>query len=199
MSDLNNTDIDTDVDTTDDEWVPPTRDEWEGILAKKRTADSEAASRKRWLRELGYDPKTGEKVAAAAVSGSDATDATGLNTTSVQPTQVDTAAIETAVSSKIEAVYTALAEAGVGAKSLARVSRLVDKASITIDEDGVEGLSSQVEALKTEFPELFKRSRTNGAVADATAVGAGKKTAPSASQERDWKDVMRERFNKGLV
>lgn len=201
MSDLTNTDNTddvTDVDTTDNEWAPPTKEEWDDLLARKSRADSEAASRKRWLRDLGYDPKTGQKVTDGSVADAGTQGAAQGQEPAAKPVQVDAAAIETAVSSKIEAVYTALAEAGVGPKSLARVSKLVDKSSITIDEDGIEGLSNQVEALKSEFPELFKRARTTS-VADASAVGAGKKVTPDANQSNDWQDKIRERFNKGRI
>jgi hypothetical protein len=197
MTDLNTdvTDDVTDVDTTDDEWVPPTRDEWEDILDKKRRADSEAASRKRWLRDLGYDPKTGQKLSSGSETDSDSVDRGGA----AKPVQVDTAALETAVTTKTEAVFVALAEAGVGPRSLARVSRMIDKKSITIDEDGIEGLAEQVDALKAELPELFKRSRT-APVADVSAVGGGKKKAPvSTPQSMDWEEQIRARFNKGQL
>lgn len=187
MSDLNNTDV-TDTDVTDvettDEWSPPTREEWEEVLDKKRRADSEAASRKRWLRDLGYDPKTGEKLPDGSVADVDTQGGPEVQTDPAKPVQVDTAAIEKAASDKTEAIFVALAEAGVAPKSLTRVSKLVDRNG---------DIASQVESLKEEFAELFKRPRTTN-VADASAVGAGTKKAPTGEASKSYADLLADRI-----
>ncbi|MGW6738656.1 hypothetical protein [Streptomyces sp. NPDC055013] len=183
------------TDTTPHEWIPPTREEWEGQLAKTKRANGEAASRKRWLLNLGYDPKTGQKIADGVESDDDETEASEAKP-AVQPAQVDAGAIEKAVAAKTEAIFVALAEAGVGPKSLTRVSKMIDKTGITIGENGIEGLSEQIDSLKEELPELFKRSRATS-VADASAVGAGKKQTPAADQSKDFAHKLAENLLRG--
>lgn len=54
-------DVDDDDDSgAEDDWTPPSKDEWQRILDAKKKADSESAQRKRYLREAGINPKTGE-------------------------------------------------------------------------------------------------------------------------------------------
>lgn len=186
MSELTNTEVTeevTEVEVTTDSnvWTPPTQEEFNDLLARKNRADSEAASRKRFLKELGYDPKTFVKLSDAAVTDSDNQGGGDVQEDAAKPVQVDTAAIERAAADKAEAVFIALASNGVGASSLARVSKLIDR-------DG--DIASQIATLKEELPELFKRSRTTN-VADATAVGGGKKTAPTAGAETlDYKQIL---------
>ncbi|WP_159064488.1 hypothetical protein [Streptomyces olivochromogenes] len=177
--DNDNDDV-TDVEATEDEWTPPTREEWEGVLAKKKTADSEAASRKRWLRDLGYDPKTGEKLTDVSETGSDAAAKEDVQTDAAKPAQVDTAAIEKAASAKATARVISLVEAGVDPKSLDLVDRLIDP-----DED----LTAQLETLKEKAPGLFKRPRTTN-VADASAVGAGSKKTPTGTASTDYREKL---------
>jgi hypothetical protein len=187
MSDLNNTDVTdndvTDVETTEDEWTPPTREEWEEVLEKKRRADSEAASRKRWLRDLGYDPKTGEKLPDGSQTAAETDDGPTDRQDSAKPAAVDTVAIEKAALAKGAGIVIALADAGVGPKSLDRVSKLID-----VNGD----IPAQVEALKEEFPEFFKRPRTS--VADASAVGAGTKKAPTGEATKSYAEIMADRL-----
>ncbi|MGC5562819.1 hypothetical protein ACPYPG_08250 [Streptomyces sp. FR-108] len=188
MSEQNNSDSVEDVTdanstSSETEWTPPTREEWENLLDKKKTADAEAASRKRFLRDLGYDPKTGEKLSADL-----GTEGEGdVQSDAAKPVQVDAAAIEKAASEKSTALVIALAEAGVGPKSLKYVSKLIDPA---------ENILPQIEALKAEVPDLFKRSR-NTPVADATAVGAGSKQTPSADQSKTYAQRLAESIYKG--
>src|SRR5690606_16934120 len=60
-------DSDDDDEDTKDSWTPPSKEEFEKILAAKAKADSEAAARKRFLREAGLDPKTGKPVSKPQV------------------------------------------------------------------------------------------------------------------------------------
>lgn len=171
----NTIDDDTDVSDVDDtvtnDWTPPTQEDYEQLVARERKANAESAARKRYLKEHGIDHLTGKKQ----------TDDSDTADTAVP---VDTAAIETAAASKAEAVFTALADAGVAPQSLSRFSRMVDRNG---------DIAAQVETLKAEFGELFtKRPRTTNAV-DATAVGAGKKQAPAADQTKDYAQVLADR------
>lgn len=56
------------------------------------------------------------------------------------------------------AATVALAQAGVQAGNLGRITRLLDLEEISLDDDGqiVEGLDEQIEALRAELPALFK-------------------------------------------
>lgn len=187
MSELNNTFNDddvTDVETTEDEWVAPSRAEWEDLLDKKRRADSEAASRKRWLRDLGYDPKTGEKLPDGSETAPDIKLGPDYQDDAEKPVQVDTTAIENAASAKAEAVFLALADAGVAPKSLGRFSKLIDRNG---------DIPAQVASLKEEFGELFtKRPRTT--VADASAVSGGRQKPPAADANLTFEQKLAKRM-----
>lgn len=52
-------DDDDDDDDKEGEFTPPTKEQWEKLLADKKKADSESAARKRLLREHGINPKDG--------------------------------------------------------------------------------------------------------------------------------------------
>src|SRR5690606_15551094 len=58
---------DTDDEGAKDSWTPPSKEEFDKILAAKAKADSEAAARKRFLREAGLDPKTGKPISKPQV------------------------------------------------------------------------------------------------------------------------------------
>ncbi|WP_328494110.1 hypothetical protein OHS59_16245 [Streptomyces sp. NBC_00414] len=181
--DLEDDVIDDDTDVED--WAPPARDEWERITAEAKKANSEAATRKRLLRELGYD-KNGNRIEGAAVVDDAAKPV-------VQP--VDTKTVETGLAKKYEAIYSGLAGAGVPAGQLGRLARFIDTSSVLIDEDGIEGLSEQIESLRTDYPELFKRQRQKAP--DANTAGAGKKTVSKASNTGSWEDEARRRIENG--
>jgi hypothetical protein len=186
MSETTDTDVEivTEDDTTTDEWVPPTKEEWEDLVARKNRADSEAASRKRWLRDLGYDPKTGQKLASAPVGAVDGADDEEGTEGADKPSQVDTAVLQKAAFDQGAEIAIALAEAGVGPKSLKRVSKMID---------GSQDITAQIDALKDELPELFKKSRTTS-VSDAALVSGGKKQAPASSQNKDYRQLLAERI-----
>ena len=59
------------------------------------------------------------------------------------------------------------------------------------------GLAEQIESLKADYPELFKRPRAKAT--DAAVVGGGKKPVATTTASRTWEDEVRERFNKGLI
>ncbi len=160
-------------DLTEDEletedWAPPSKDDWERIVSEAKKANSEAAARKRMLRDLGYD-KNGNKVDDADNDSEESGSATAR-----KPTKVDTEAIARTASAKTAAVYSGLAQAGVPAGQLDRMARIINADSISVDEDRVDGLTEQIESLRSDYPELFKRQRQKAP--DANVVGAGKKT-----------------------
>ena len=176
----------TDTEDDSDEWAPPTREDYERLVAESRKASAEAANRKRLLRDLGYD-KNGNKL-TAETSSSDVTE-------KPKPVQVDATQVERAVAKKVSAIYSGLAGAGVPATSLDRVARFIDSSAIHVDEDGIEGLAEQIDALKADYPELFKKTRAKAT--DAAVVGGGNQSPTKASTS--WEDDVRTRFKQGLI
>jgi hypothetical protein len=177
---------DAHTDTTDSgEWTPPTKEQWEALVTKESKAAAEAASRKRWLREAGINPKTGEKVNPVQTD----TDETRVNPEELR--RHEQSGLKKGIT-----IYGELVNAGVNPKRVEAVLKFLDMDEITFDEDGIEGLSTQIAELKEDYPEFFKRERMK--TTDASVVGAGKKTA-SSSDTQTWEDMVRERFNKGLI
>lgn len=195
-------DDDTDTTKSDDDWTPPSREDFQKLLDAKKKADSEAAQRKRWMRDAGLDPKTGKAVAKPSVDlGDDDDDDTDVVPNAKKKDDVDpddllkqsreklektfqrqlereTAKAETrgrsTAYSLITEVPSALEEAGWNGKNLPRMIKLLDLDSVEIDEDGVdaEALANQVAELKKDFPEFFKRSRMKDAAKDIADTGA---------------------------
>lgn len=214
----------TDSDThSDDEWTPPTREDYDKLVEAKRKADSEAAARKRFLRDAGFDPKTGKPIEKPSVTLSDEDDddsdvskqdapkSPGFDREKFEQqfqrqldrevTKAESAGRASAYS-LISEVPAALEEAGWNGKNLPRMIKLLDLDSVEIDSDGVDysALSSQVAELKKDFPEFFKRQRMKDAakdVADTGAVGGGKKKAPASEEDMDWKARMRAQLTGG--
>jgi len=201
VDDDNDSDDDTD-DNDEDHWEPPTKEDWQKLMADKRKADSEAAQRKRWMRDNGLDPKTGKPVAKPKVEVDDDDDADVLVPSATKQKkdednndsrgfdrekfekqfqrQLDRE-VEKAQSggrrsaySLISEVPSALEEAGWNGKNLPRMIKLLDLDSVEIDEDGVDydALSAQVAELKKDFPEFFKRTRMKDAAKEVADTGA---------------------------
>lgn len=181
--------VDTiDSEETVDDWTPPTREEYEDLLAKKKRADSEAASRKRWLRDNGFDPKTGEKLGKTTDEKSD--DETDASVKVLR---------EKAIAFKTKTLVTeipfALTEAGIPTDKHRRAMAFLDMTVVDVDSDGeLDGLAEQIESLRVDFPEFFKRTRMKD-VASAKTVGAGNKTTESTKTERSWEDQVRDWYN----
>jgi hypothetical protein len=231
--DLVDDDDDDAEDSDDDEdvkdsWTPPSKEEFDKILAAKAKADSEAAARKRFLREAGLDPKTGKPVSKPQVKfdlGLDDDDDSDdedevekprgrKSDVSPNSTQLDPKKIQRELDRQLErevarteqrerdraltllvAVPEALEDAGFNPKNLKRALKLLDLDSVSVDSDGeIEGLNEQIDELKQDFPEFFKRTRMRDAakeVADTKTVGGGKKTAPASEENLDFATRLR--------
>ncbi len=209
---------DDDDDTTAttqaaDKWVPPTREDYEKLLAAKSKADSEAAARKRFLRDANLDPKTGKPIEKPSfeleddddTSATDQKEASGFDKLKFEKQAQRTLEREVAKAERmarstsyslIAEVPAALEDAGWNGKNLPRMIKLLDLDIVEVDADGVDvdTLAQQVSELKKDFPEFFKRTRMRDAakeVADTEAVGGGKKEAPASVDETDWKARMK--------
>lgn len=199
-----------------DDWTPPTREEYEATVAKLKTASGEAAARRKYLRQHGIDPKTGEK---AQRDETEATEAAGEEGQQSGPSaaeikrQVDKAAAEAELrglrktKALVTGVNTALAEAGWNGQRLNSLMKLIDLDDVDIDDGEITGLSEQIDAIKAEWPEFFKRNRqvatsSNGAGGSgqngvpAVKVEAADKPAPRP-EPKGWADVLAERAMRG--
>ncbi|MEU1309500.1 phage scaffolding protein [Streptomyces cinnamoneus] len=175
----------------DDGWVPPSRDEYESLLAAKKKADGEAAARRKYLRQHGIDPKTGEKVQPdeSELPGTpdrqEADQPQGISAAELhRQVEKASAAAELRGMRKTRALVTgvnsALAEAGWNGTRLNAVMKLLDLDEVDVDDDGeISGLSEQIADIKTDFPELFKRMRAPAAAANG-AGGSGQNGAVAA-------------------
>lgn len=220
--DSGSADSDDDDDEDDrneqDSWTPPSREDYLKLIADKKKADSEAAARKRFLRDAGLDPKTGVKVEKPTVELEDEDDdedstkeSKGFNKEKyVQQfeRQLEREVSKAERSGRVSAyaliheVPAALETAGWNGKNLARMTRLLELDDLEIDSDGIdaEALVSKVDGLKKDFPEFFKRTRMKDAakeVADTAAVGGGAKQAPASEEDLDWKAKMKLQLHRG--
>ncbi|MCA1840209.1 MAG: phage scaffolding protein, partial [Actinobacteria bacterium] len=101
----------------------------------------------------------------------------------------------------ISAVPSALEEAGWNGRNMPRMLKLLDLDSVEVDSDGdIEGLQDQIDELKKDFPEFFKRQRMKEAakeVADTKTVGGGKKTAPASEETLDFATRLKMQLMRG--
>lgn len=207
--------VDSDANSDADKWTPPTKEDYEKLLAGKAKADSEAAARKRFLRDAGFDPKTGKPISKPSVVADDEDDddsdpgdqqtSPGFNREKFEKQfqrQLDREVQKaertgrTSAYSLIHEVPSALEEAGWNGKNLPRMIKLLDLDSVEIDSDGIDAdaLADQVSELKKDFPEFFKRARMKEAVkevADTATAGGGKKQAPASEEDQDWKSRLK--------
>lgn len=203
-----------DTDPTDD-WSPPSRDEWEKLVEDKRKADGEAAARRKYLRQHGIDPKTGQKVNPDP-DPTDEPDDTPKDDTpkGASKAEVDRAVRKAAAEAELRGLRKtkglvvgfneALSEAGWNGTRLGSLMKLVDLDDVEIDDDGdISGLAEQIAAIKTEWPELFKRERRTTAPAPVAGAGsaaakvdaADKKTAPP--QPKSWAEAVAQQAVRG--
>lgn len=197
-----------------DDWAPPSREEYEKLIADKRKADGEAAARRKYLRAHGIDPKTGEKVKPD-------TEPDDVETPAADPAQqgLSQAEVKRAVErAQAEAqlkgtrqmrTFTvgfnaALSEAGWNGSRLGSLMKLVDLDAVDIDDDGeITGLAEQIDDIKGEWPELFKRARNSAGsakmdgssgqnVTQAAKVDAADKPAPKP-EPKGWAQQIAQR------
>lgn len=206
---------DDDPEPAADDWTPPTKEEWETHQEKLRLASAEAGTRRKFLRAAGYDPKTGQKINPDP-EPDDEPEPAAKDTPVAGPSpaeirrQVEKAAAEAELrgmrktKTLVTGVNSALAEAGWNGTRLSSLMKLVDLDEVDIDDDGeITGLTEQIDQVKTDFPELFKRTRNpagssnsggtsgqNGA--PAVKVDTADKPAPKKEPE-DWSSQLAKR------
>lgn len=193
-----------------DDWTPPSRDEYEQLVAAKKKADGEAAARRKYLRQHGIDPKTGQKTQTDEPDEPEQPAAKDPAQPGPTPAeirrQIEKAAAEAELKGRrqtralVTGVNATLAEAGWNGQRLNSLMKLIDLDEVEVDDDGeIVGLSEQIDAIKGEWPEFFKRTRSanpsNGAGGSgqngvaAVKVEAADKPAPK-SEPKDWAEVL---------
>lgn len=204
----------------DDGWQPPTKEEWEAQQASLKRASAEAANRRKWLKAAGLDPKTGKKLEPdpepdpAPTSGQaqdPAAPVPGLSEADVKRL-VDKAVTETQLKGVRQMrTFTVgfneeLAKAGWNGTRLGHLMKLLDLDAIDIDDDGeITGLAEQIDDLKTEWPEFFKRNRANpskpgGGTGQSGTPAANVDVAdkkPPAPQPKGWAEQVAEKLVRG--
>lgn len=204
-------------ETLADDWTPPTKEEWEEHQTKLRAASGEAASRRKWLRAAGYDPKTGEKIQKDPEpepdtrSSKDGDEPRGPSPAEVKR-QIEKAATEAELRGRrqtralVTAVNAGLADSGWNGQRLGSLMKLLDLDEVDIDEDGeVSGLAEQLDEIKREWPEFFKRTRSTTANSNA---GSGQNGAPAAKvdaadkktpepEPKNWAEALARRAQRG--
>ena len=207
-----------DDDEPADDWTPPTKEEWESHQAKLKAASGEAAARRKYLRQHGIDPKTGNKLNpdpepepddAPVADKSDAP--RGLTAAEMQRA-VDKAVTETQLTGQRQmrtfavGFNKALSEAGWNGTRLDSLMKLLDLDDVDIDDGEITGLAEQIDGLKRDWPEFFKRQRSanssNGAggsgqngVTAAKVDAADKK--PPAPEPKDWVEKLARQATRG--
>lgn len=177
-----------------DEWVPPTREDYDRLVAGKQKADSEAASRRKYLRQHGIDPKTGNKINPDPEPEADDEPAARPRKDDeprgASPAEVKRAVERAAAEAEIRGLRKTktlvtglndgLADAGWNGQRLGLLMKLIDLDEVEIDDDGeVTGLAEQIETAKREFPEAFKRAARSAGTSNPGA-GSGQNGAPAA-------------------
>jgi hypothetical protein len=197
-----------------DDWTAPTRQEWEESQERLRAASAEAANRRKWLKAAGYDPKTGNKLQPdpepepAAQAAKDTPQ--GLTEADMKRA-VEKAVTETQLKG-VRQMRTfavgfnkALSEAGWNGTRLDSLMRLLDLDDVDIDDGEITGLTEQLDTLKAEWPEFFKRVRSTTANAGggsgqngtpAVKVDTADKKPP-APEPKGWAEQVAERVLRG--
>ena len=199
-----------------DDWQPPSREEYEKLVESKRKADSEAAARRKYLKAHGIDPKTGEKLQPDEPDPEPepkSDQPAGPSAAEVRR-QIEKAAAEAELRGlrKTKALVTgvngALAEAGWNGQRLNSLMKLIDLDDVEVDDDGeITGLSEQIEGIKAEWPEFFKRTRQLSTPANG-AGGSGQNGVPAAKvdtadkpapkpEPKGWAETLAQRALRG--
>lgn len=177
-------DVETDaVETTEDVWTPPSKEDWEKLNASATLARTEAANRRKWLKEHGIDPRTGKKL-APDVSPAENPDIKAALQRAEESDQK-------ALRSLTAAVRRELRVAGVVADMVDLALPRIKLADLDIDDDGdIDGLTEQLDSLRTKFPTLFAPKEESVKKVTKSAVGTARKE--TSSKQPSFADMLRQ-------
>jgi len=129
----------TGTDTGTDDWKPPTKDEFEKVQRALAKANAEAKDWRTKHKTLADQHSTDTEKAARE-----------------QAEAAERKFKPLAVRSAAKAAFLEAGLQGVTPERVAKLVRMLDLDSITVDDDGdVRGLDEQVKAVKADYPELF--------------------------------------------
>jgi hypothetical protein len=140
----------TGPEPSDEEYVPPSREEWERVrrtLAKRKQEKLEVQRQLNELRDKHREQETeAEKAVREAEERAEA--------------RYKPIAVRKAVRAALVEAGATAATDGDKAKTEARISRLmklIDVGDLSIDDDGeVLGVDEQIDGLRADYPELFE-------------------------------------------
>jgi hypothetical protein len=180
-----------------DDWSPPTRDEWEGMQRALKASTAQATERRKWLKKLGVNPRTGRPAAGQEqgtleehdddVDQTDEQDETDTEQSGTREQQLVDAL-------KVSCLQTELVRRGwCGDDEM--VLRLVDLDRIELaEQDGkttVTGLVEQIDAVQTKIPAWFAAGtgqRKTTPRRGGNVVDGGQRRAPKAP--RTWREQL---------
>jgi hypothetical protein len=185
-----------------DNWEPPTKEDYEKLVNAKREASHEAAQRRKFLAKHGIDPKTGEKL-----------NPTHDNGTKDNSTQIDVDREIAKAVTKVEvefgrrtqtlipALLSELEEQGWNGRNVKRLLQFIELDDVEIDGDRIVGLTEQVDALKKDLPEWFRKSRnsnvSNASKQDNRMDGAQKPSPKNPPGKAQWAQIAGTKLFKG--
>lgn len=151
----------------DDDYVPPSKTEWEKTRAALKKANEEAKRHRLAAKEREDAARANEDEHERAVR-----EAREAGEARYRAPLMKAAA------------RAALSEAGVSG-STDRVLRLVDLDALTVDDDGdIVGLEGEVERVKSEYPEFFQSERPKPKPKPTGANRPPAKEKPKSSAEK---------------
>lgn len=158
-------------DGEDEEYVAPTKEEWAKTTALLTKANAEAKRRRLAAKEV-----------AAKAKKKSADDDEGDDDDEQERRDAET---ETKWKGRVVKSSAKAALATAGAEKPERLLRLVDVDSLDVDDDGeVEGLDDEIDRLKEEYPELFKRRRGGRVETGDRSDGKDGKKAKTATERQ---------------
>lgn len=206
-------DAEPEADTTDDDWSPPSRSDWDKLNERVKTNNRENAKLrglKNLARSYGVDPTTDDGLAqleellrerSPGRQRSESSDAQKAERATARAAEQARAEAETTWKGRAtrQAVIAELVQQGLDLSSdksgskISRALKLVDLTQVEFDADGnVIGASDEVAAVKREFPALFSapaKPRRSGA---ADVDGGDKRS--SGKPDGGWREKLNAQF-----
>lgn len=206
--DLDDDDDDPDGSAGDDDWTPPSRAEHEKLqadLAAQRRTNRELGQIRALLKRQGItvdDLRNGRRGNTDDPDDSHDDDPPVDTTADDKKDKPTDAAIKrridrevTRATARVEETYkpvvvelaakAALLDAGWSGKDLKRVMKMIDSDEIEVDGGEIVGLNEQIEGIKEEFPEWFKKRNRGEPEDDDNGSSRGRRRRPPRRDVRD--------------
>lgn len=176
--DLEATDLDGQGDEGEGEsgeWTPPTKDEWSKLQRQLKRANNQAVKYKQAAKEKETTAPSDDEVEAAKAEAEKAVEA-----------KYKTRIVNSEAASMLK-------DMGLKGKP-DRLLKLLDLDEIDVEDDGVEGLEEQLDALKADFPDLFEDKRKPKSDKRLSADAAEK---PPAKPVESSADILARKMRTG--